>query len=86
MKPKKTLIAKQFVIDVSTKAKATLIRRLEKLSWVDVARDGGVYREDPTISQVHVQARCTEGDLDHWLRATKGIDYVDVRSRHALMF
>lgn len=69
-------------IDVLAKDSAKLIARLAKLDSVVSVVFGGVYREDPTYAQVHVETFMTEDELDHWLWATKhGCDYVGVFQR-----
>ena len=54
-------------IDVETKGKREIIRRLKRLiSTIDVG-DGGEYREDRAYSQVHITTEKTEDELDYWL-------------------
>ncbi len=54
-------------IDVETKFKNNLIRRLNKLKAVDFVSDGGAYRQDESYSKVYVKTTMAEGDLDDWL-------------------
>jgi len=54
-------------IDVMTKTKAAMIRRLKALKSTVSVRDGGVYRECPGYSQVHVETTKSEDELDQWL-------------------
>lgn len=63
-------------IDVETRHKANLIRRLATLKTTVSVADGGKYHEDLSFSQVHLETSWSEGDLDLWLYETKGIDYV----------
>lgn len=70
-------------IDVLTKHKSKLIRRLAALTTTESVCDGGEYREDRTYSQVHLETAWNEDQLDLWLYKTKGIEYVGVFSRGA---
>lgn len=72
---------REFIIDCTTADKAKLVRRLAALKSTVEARDGGEYREDRTLSQVHVTSSKTEEELDDWLYSTKGIDYLGVVER-----
>lgn len=68
----------KFGIDVRTKDKQLLIVRLAGLKTTIQVEDGGVYREDDSYSQVHVESSWTEEQLESWLYTTKGIEYVGV--------
>ena len=70
-----------FGIDVYTKDKAKLIARLKRLVSTITATDGGEYREDKNLSQVHLTTNKTEAQLDAWLYKTKGIEYVGIFER-----
>ena len=70
-----------FGIDVYTKDKAKLITRLKGLVTTITATDGGAYREDKNLSQVHLTTNKTEAQLDAWLYKTKGIEYVGIFER-----
>ena len=57
----------RYIIDCQTKGKGTLIRRLARLKTTIAVSDGGVYREDTTLSQVHLESSLSESDVDYWL-------------------
>ena len=65
-------------IDVRTRDAKELVARLKALSTTVSARMGGQYREDPAYCQVLVTTSLTEQQLDDWLYAGVGIDYVGV--------
>ena len=67
------------IIDVTTKDKNQLIRRLNRLVSTTEAHDGGMYHQDVLLSQVHVETTKTEDEIDSWLYNFAGnIDYVGV--------
>lgn len=71
---------KAFIIDVQTcDAKATF-RRLEKLKSTEYIRDNGMYCHCNECSQIYIETTMTEEELDHWLWATKGVNYIGVVS------
>lgn len=71
---------KAFIIDVQTcDAKATF-RRLEKLKSTVFIRDNGAYCHCNECSQIYIETLLTEEELDHWLWATKGVNYIGVVS------
>lgn len=70
-----------FGIDVYTKDKNNLIRRLKVIKATKQVADGGEYHEDRNYSQVHITTEWDEDKLEHWLWATKGIDYIGVFAR-----
>lgn len=59
-------------IDVTTRTKKRLIRRLAALKTTIDVQDGGVYREDYAYSQVHLTTTKTEAEVDDWLYRIKG--------------
>lgn len=64
-------------IDVRTTHKQGLIRQLKRLVGTTSAVDGGVYREDPNYSQVHVETDKTAPQMDDWLCASaRSVDTV----------
>jgi len=65
-------------IDVSTDDQSLLIVELSEQPEVYSVRDGGVYREDVTYSQVIVETSWTEDELDDWLYKSTSADYVGV--------
>ena len=69
-------------IDVETKHKRKLITRLRSLKTTVMVEDGGEYREDRHISQVHIDTTWNESQLDDWLYRTKGIEYIGTFMRH----
>ena len=72
-------------IDVATRDVAKLCRRLNRLASVISATDGGVYWQDQTYSQVHVETSMTEEQLDEWLyNVCHGADYYGTFSREAV--
>jgi len=54
-------------IDVMTEHKDIVIAYLAALKSTVSVRDGGVYRECPGYSQVHVETTKSEDELDQWL-------------------
>jgi hydrogenase maturation factor HypE len=70
-----------FGIDVETKAKNNLIRRLKALKATKEVTDGGIYHQAPECSQVHIATEWDEEKLENWLWATKGVDYIGVFAR-----
>ncbi len=58
-------------IDVVTRCRNELIRRLDKLKTTESVEDGGMYWADKSYSQVHVVTSWTEEELDDWLYTTK---------------
>jgi hypothetical protein len=65
-----------FGIDVETKHKATVIRRLRALKSTIQVEDGGVYHEDKNYSQIHLKTTFDLDVLENWLWATKGIETI----------
>ncbi|MFX1710715.1 hypothetical protein [Stutzerimonas stutzeri] len=68
-------------IDVETHSASTLVRRLAPLKTTMSVSKAGAYREDPGYTQVWVDTRMTEAELEDWLYRAKGIDYVGVWQR-----
>ena len=71
-------ISSNFGIDVETKDKSKLIRKLGKLVSTIFATDGGAYHQDKAYSQVHVTTQKTEKELEDWLYSKSNVDYVGV--------
>lgn len=69
------------IIDVATKDKKKLMRRLRALKSTMSCEDGGEYHEERYYSQVHLETALTEQNVDDWLYKTKGFDYVGVTER-----
>jgi len=66
-------------IDVQTKDTLELCERLKALPGTISVKFGGVYREGPEFSQVHVVTRLTEAQLDDWLYVNCGdVEWVGV--------
>lgn len=70
-------------IDILTKDKSNLIRRLAALTTTESVCDGGTYHRDRSYSQVHLVTTWDEVQLDLWLYKTKGVDYVGTFRREA---
>jgi hypothetical protein len=68
-------------IDVYTKDKKYIMRRLARLRATMYVCDGGMYMEDRNYSQIHLDTAWTEAELDAWLYRQKGIDYVGTFER-----
>jgi len=68
-------------IDVETCCASALVRRLAQLKTTFNISNAGAYREDPGYTQVWVDTRMTEDELEDWLYRAKGIDYVGVWQR-----
>ena len=68
-------------IDVETRCASALARRLAPLKTTMSVIKAGAYREDPGYTQVWVDTRMTEDELEDWLYRAKGIDYVGVWQR-----
>ena len=66
----------KFIIDVDTRDKKNLMRRLFHLKTTLEVRDGGIYRGDHQCSQVWLETSWSESRLDAWLYRTSGIDYL----------
>lgn len=66
-----------FIVDVETKDKNNIIRRLSALKSTIAVVDGGAYCQDPLYSQVHIVSNLTEDQLDDWLYKNN-FDYVGV--------
>ena len=66
-----------YIIDCQTKGKGALIRRLKRLKSTVTVSDGGVYHEDTTLSQIHLESTSTESDIDNWLWKNN-FDYIGV--------
>lgn len=69
-----------FIIDVQTRDAKATFRRLEKLKSTDYIRDNGMYCHCNEASQIYIETTMTEEELDHWLLATKGVNYIGVVS------
>ena len=54
-------------IDVQTRDLKKLLTYLERLKTTHYIEDGGMYREDRSISQLHITTTWTEEELDDWL-------------------
>lgn len=63
-------------IDVETRSKRNLIRRLNNLKTTIHARDGGEYHEDRSYSQIWLKTELTMDQVETWLYNLKG-DYTD---------
>lgn len=68
-------------IDVETHSASALVRRLAQLKTTFNIIKAGAYREAPGYTQVWVDTRMTEEQLEEWLYKAKGIDYVGVWQR-----
>lgn len=68
-------------IDVETRCVANLKKRLGDLKTTFALHNAGAYREDPAYTQIWVDTRMTEEQLEEWLYRAKGIDYVGVWER-----
>ena len=68
-------------IDVRTADSIKLRDRLAHLKSTIEVEYGGQYHEDPTWSQLWLTTTQTEDEVDAWLYAGKGIDYVGVFRR-----
>tara|TARA_B100001559_G_scaffold296902_1_gene280315 strand:- start:3017 stop:3292 length:276 start_codon:yes stop_codon:yes gene_type:complete len=75
--PKKTLI-NRFGIDVESHSASLLMHRLGGVKPTYSIYHAGAYREDLGYSQVWVDTRWTEQELEAWLDKSKGIDYVGI--------
>lgn len=68
-------------IDVETRCVSNLMRRLGDLKTTFALYNAGAYRENPGYTQVWVDTRMTEDEMEDWLYRAKGIDYVGVWQR-----
>jgi hypothetical protein len=69
-------------IDVDTKDMRKLLKRLGDQANTVGLRDGGAYHMDPNFSQLWIDTRWTEKELDDWLyRVKHGCDYVGTWER-----
>lgn len=69
-----------FIIDIETHDAKRCITRLRRLVWIHSAENGGVYREDPSYTQIHVVTDKDEAKIDQWLY-DNNFDYVGVVSQ-----
>jgi len=70
------------IIDVKTKDANRLIKRLEKLATTFTVEHGGMYRQDPHYSQIHLTTTKTVDETEDWLYNSKAnFDYVGVVER-----
>jgi hypothetical protein len=68
-------------IDAPTKAVYNLVKRLKRLKTTDFVIDGGVYREDRSLSQVLIDTTLSEKELEDWLYKSKGVDFIGTFER-----
>lgn len=68
-------------IDVYTKDKAYILRRLRRLVSTDNAVDGGVYRADPVHSQIHMTTTKSLTDVEDWFYNTPHVECAGVFNR-----
>lgn len=66
-----------FIIVIETYDKNRAIGRLSKLKSTIMVEDGGMYHMDKSYSQIWIESKMTEDELDHWLWKN-GLDYVGV--------
>lgn len=65
-------------IDAPTESANEIIRRLKRLRTTTEVMHGGQYHQDRNYCQIHLTTKWGENDLERWLYAQKGIDYVGV--------
>lgn len=70
-------------IDVWTDHRQELIRRLRTVPGVISVQSGGPYVQGPEWSQVWLETTLTERQVEDWMYAQKGIEYVGVFDRSA---
>jgi len=66
---------KNYILDAHTSSKTKIINRLRKLKSTVRVIDNGAYKEDAFFSQIYIESRLTEEQLDRWLYEVKGIEY-----------
>lgn len=71
----------RLIIDTTTSSKAELIKRLNAQPFTIKCDDGGAYREDPTLSQIHLVSKITDQEVEDWMYEEKGIDYIGVTTQ-----
>ncbi len=75
MQAKKQGSVKNYILDAHTSSKTKIINRLRKLKSTVKVIDNGAYKEDVFFSQIYIESRLTEEQLDRWLYEVKGIEY-----------
>ncbi len=70
------------IIDVETESVKRLIKKLMALETTIDVSDGGMYREDNTLSQVHLETTVSEQWMGAWLYSCCGrIEWIGVVTR-----
>lgn len=67
-----------FLIDVPTRAAYNTLRRLQHLKTTYRAETKGKYVEDASVTQLFIETKWTEDELEQWLYKSKGVDYIGV--------
>ena len=57
-------------IDADTKDVKLIMSKLKKLKTTVSINDGGMYHQDHSVSQVHINTVWSEEELDNWLLKT----------------
>ena len=70
----------EYIIDCYTSDKKNILRRLRRLVKTVYAVDGGVYWQDVSLSQIHLNSNDTEKNIDNWLWKNN-FNYIGVGAR-----
>ena len=57
----------EYIIDCYTSDKKNILRRLRRLVKTVYAVDGGVYWQNVSLSQIHLNSNDTEENIEKWL-------------------
>ena len=67
-----------FIIDCYTRDVKKNMHRLENLKSTHEVSNGGMYREDHSLSQIHLISDMNEKQLDQWFYKTAGVECIGV--------
>ena len=70
----------EYIIDCYTSDKKTISRRLRRLVKTVFVLDGGVYWQDVSLSQIHLDSNDTEENIEKWLWKNN-FNYIGVVAR-----
>jgi hypothetical protein len=70
----------ELLVDIATHDLQRCIYKLNRLVSTTYAMDGGMYTQDRTYSQLHIDTIKTADEVDQWLYK-HGFDYVGVTTR-----
>lgn len=74
----------RYIIDCMTTAVNRNISVLKRLKTTHSVSNGGMYREDHSYSQIHLESDMTEEQLDRWFYHTIGVEAVGIVAEGAM--